>query len=929
MGDALQAVASLGRVLLSTTLLQALGYCMKRAHLFPSSAEPGIGAFIGGISLPMIIFRAVAAVDFLNVDTSILVAAVVGKLIMIAASFVLGRVALRGTVVPPGERELRGGMFAVLTTNGDELGLGLPVMGAIFDNEMVAFLFLLNGLQMMVMNVLCFVLLGVGATKRDAAKAHEPAESTGAIVLSVIGGLWRNRLMQSLALAVLYNAIFGRLRGTELPFFLDDIATLLAGAFAPGVFFLAGTSSVGAFAQLGSLDSAWLPLALVSLKSLILPAIVKTLVGALGGTELAQDFGFVFGMLPAAGSSLVFVNAYAPSRPQELLLSATLALGRIIGFPLLLLAAAILMVNERAQVLVLEQGLSYYAQALSFALTLYLFVSVVWCRQWLGQPLRQIYLLVAFELLVMGLSLWQEDTVAHPHHLSAYDQAMLLALGMLRWAKEAALTMIAAGEADRLKLKTKQRHARRRSTLLCGQRNTSGSLIPGRLSAIEREPSETGMMDSGPRSMTRRCSVTGVSLHDVAMHAADGVEVEPSFKRLERRSTREASSLVRRFHKPADALVVTQTVHRRNKMQLPPISGREWAALGVMAAVAAVMTLPWAVMSTWTQPGTYQIYKGLHASQTLAFAVAYLMLTAVLVVSLVPIVRNDTRCTQDDKRAPVGQISSHAFSLRIEIMVIMSVTRLLSSAAISLAAFASAKPTGSIAHILLVTAALANSQGVLLFCLFGLTPMVLTTPARRLRKVWRAAQRCFDVLTQHCQPGEDLRGKDGEGTNERLDEDSSADLPITRRRLFDEQPGRGVAETSSTPSTMPVPTPDDAQENPLRRARAERRSVRTSLLSARNAAAASGSMTHMYMHQSNATTHRGKDDHRDGDATAHAGRLAPITRWSRSGSTWQRTPSDEEASPDSVALQDAPDRLSRGGGRVPGQTNAQGYERLT
>ena len=875
--DALKPVASLGRVLLSTTLLQSLGYCMKRARLFPSSAEPGVGAFIGGIALPMIIFRAVASVDFLNVDASILIAAVIGKLLMIAASFVLGRVALSGTIVPPGERELHGGMFAVLTTNGDELGLGLPVVGAIFDDEMVAFLFLLNGLQMMVMNALCFVLLGVGAAKRDAAKAHEPAESTGAIVLSVISGLRRNRLMQALALAVLYNALFGRFRGAGLPFFLDDIATLLAGAFAPGVFFLAGTSSVGAFAQLGSLDSAWLPLALVSLKSLILPAIVKTLVGALGGTKLAQDFGFVFGMLPAAGSTLVFVNAYAPSRSQELLLSASLALGRIIGFPLLLLAAAILMVDERAQVLELEQGLSYYAQALSFALTFYLFISVAWCRQWLGQPLRQIYLLVVFELLVMGLRLWQEDTVAHPHHLSAYDQAMFLALGMLNWAKQAALPMIAAGEADRLRLKTKQRDSRRRSSLRCGHRNTSDSLVPDRHSAIEREPSERGT----PRSFTRRCSVTGVCLHDVATHAADGVEAEPSFKRLEK-TTRKRSSLVSRFHAATDALVVTQTVHRRNMMQLPPMTGREWAALGAMVAVAAVMTLPWAITSTWTQPGTYQIYKGLQESQTLAFAVADLMLMVVLVVSLVSIVRNDTRCTQDDKRALVGQMSSHAFSLRIEIMAIASVTRLLLSAAISLAAFTSAEPTGSIAHILLVTAALANSQGLLLFGLFGLTPMELTTPALRLRKMWRAVQRCFDVLTQSCQSGEetdDLRGKDGERTSEPLDEDSSADLSIPRRRLSDAQPRCDVAEASSPPSTMPTPTPDIAQDTTLSRARDTRPRLRkrTSLLSAQNAAAASGSVTHV------------------------------------SGS---------------VTLQDAPDRLSRGGGWVPGQINAQGYEKL-
>ena len=73
--------------------------------------------------------------------------------------------------------------------------------------------------------------------------------------------------MQALVTAVAYNAAFGRLKGAPLPFFLDDVVSLLAGAFAPGVFFLAGTASVGSFSQLARLDSAWLPLALALLKS--------------------------------------------------------------------------------------------------------------------------------------------------------------------------------------------------------------------------------------------------------------------------------------------------------------------------------------------------------------------------------------------------------------------------------------------------------------------------------------------------------------------------------------------------------------------------------------------------------------------------------------------------------------------------------------
>lgn len=289
--DAIDALLSLTKVLLSVTLLQALGYVMKATGAFPASAESGVGAFIGGVCLPAIIFRAIAAIDFTRLDASILVAVVVAKLCMVAASYVLGQVARRGRVRSPGERNLRGGTFAVLTTNGDELGLGLPVLGVLYPPEKVRLCFLLNGMQMLVLNVLAFVMLGVGAERRDAAKAHETAGSMRTIVAAAIGGLRHNRLVQSLALAVVYNLVLGHGRGAQLPFFADDVVTMLSGAFAPGVFFLQGTSSVGAYSQLGSLSSAVLPLTLVLLKSLILPTLIKVLVGALGGDESAQDFG--------------------------------------------------------------------------------------------------------------------------------------------------------------------------------------------------------------------------------------------------------------------------------------------------------------------------------------------------------------------------------------------------------------------------------------------------------------------------------------------------------------------------------------------------------------------------------------------------------------------------------------------------------------
>ena len=65
-----------------------------------------------------------------------------------------------------------------------------------------------------------------------------------------------------------------------------------------------------------------------------------------------MDFAFAFNCLPTAGSTLVFAAAYRPSDELKSLLSAGLALGKLLGFPLLFLSAAIFKTKDVHDVLV-------------------------------------------------------------------------------------------------------------------------------------------------------------------------------------------------------------------------------------------------------------------------------------------------------------------------------------------------------------------------------------------------------------------------------------------------------------------------------------------------------------------------------------------------------------------------------------------------
>lgn len=272
--------------------MQLVGYiCLspagpKKTTLMTPTAVGGLGAFAGLVALPAILFRAVAVLDFTTVDTTVVLALFVGKLLLIIASCTLGMLTSDERV--PGHGMVSAGAFALLTTNSDDLGLGLPVLGAIFPPKLVSMCFVLNALQSMIFNPLVFCMLGVGAARRDAPTDGTPPASDIEILRSVIKGLSKNHTVLAVLLGLTWNvcASGGTLRGAPLPFFLENLTTLLGQAFGPIVLFMAGTATVGSFSQLGELDSAIMPIATVLLKSFLLPTVVLCVVSLLGGSKV-------------------------------------------------------------------------------------------------------------------------------------------------------------------------------------------------------------------------------------------------------------------------------------------------------------------------------------------------------------------------------------------------------------------------------------------------------------------------------------------------------------------------------------------------------------------------------------------------------------------------------------------------------------------
>ena len=264
-------IIAIGVALLNVTLIQTIGYMMKSYDKVNAEVLSGIGAFGGLVSLPCLLFKSVATLDFTTVPLELVCAVTVGKLGLIAICGALGYIKTKSEDREKGGVELSAGMFALMTTNSDDLGLGLPVMGAIFPPNIVKFCFVLGAMQTGVFNPLIFIILGIGKSKRDKPDDGSAAASTGAIVRTVLRGLLSNFIILAILSGLAYNLIFGLGRGAALPGFLLNLTTTLGSAFGPIVLFMAGAANVGSFGQLAVLDSALLPLLTVLLKSIVLP----------------------------------------------------------------------------------------------------------------------------------------------------------------------------------------------------------------------------------------------------------------------------------------------------------------------------------------------------------------------------------------------------------------------------------------------------------------------------------------------------------------------------------------------------------------------------------------------------------------------------------------------------------------------------------
>ena len=237
--------------------------------------------------------------------------------------------------------------------------------------------------------------------------------------------------MPGLAYRVLASRGDAGLSAPALPWFLDRPTALLGQAFTPLVLFIAGTSAVGTYgASLSSLSYASLPLGLIVLKSLLMPAVAWALSSLLeleahAGTPQARtahayaasiramlcyamlcyavpqerEFCFVYGTLPMAGAGLAIARAHRLAAPQMALMETTLALGKPSAFLLLFLSAAIIQIDDIERLTQLVANFSLAMHSLSALATAATVAAAAGLQTWRSHPpLCRIAVLAALQV---------------------------------------------------------------------------------------------------------------------------------------------------------------------------------------------------------------------------------------------------------------------------------------------------------------------------------------------------------------------------------------------------------------------------------------------------------------------------------------------------------------------------------------------------
>jgi len=301
-----------------------LGYVGKSTGFIPGDANKGIGAMVGKICLPLLIFRNVAKLDLFTVDYRVI--GTIGLVKIICFLLACGLSFCNrptGDDAKPGDTASQYGIFTLFVTGSNDLAIGLGIIQSIYPEtspiDFGSLTFVVVGMQVAIINIPSFVCLELGKALRAASKKEgKVCPKKLAIVIGT--SLLKNPILMSTFLGLIYNGINPPLSNDmtsnkNIPKLIDDMMAKGGSAFGMAALFLGGMSVVGNFKLLKG-KKLVLPTILSLVKVLVAPIIGFYISMAIFSDsdpviqKLYSQYVFIYCSFPTAGSIVVFAQAY-------------------------------------------------------------------------------------------------------------------------------------------------------------------------------------------------------------------------------------------------------------------------------------------------------------------------------------------------------------------------------------------------------------------------------------------------------------------------------------------------------------------------------------------------------------------------------------------------------------------------------------------
>jgi hypothetical protein len=442
-----------------------LGFIFVRLQVVdPKRGETkGFGFFIGQISYPMLVFKTCATAKFGSVDIGTVGACTLAKILVMLATW-LAAFGTYGADRPRAKRILTASLFAFYVVTSNDFALGFPVINSVFNTADMGLYVAANALvtQVLFMPVVV-VLLAIGTSMLNGIQQGEGGGRQGLLgkALGVVRDIILNPAIAMTLGGMLYACVLGSTLVEEgdgslrLPSPLYEIVNFLAQPFGVGSLFLTGTS-------LRSPAVSFWPLFLVAMKVAVCAYTTFWLAGWMMGSSqgavmqgVLQNFSFLYGMIPASSTSLIFADQFEPGSSETI--ATAVLYGMVVAGPMMFIAALFLdnVSQDMTDVLVSVQFTTIVVSLACGAV--FLLILAVLGRKWgyanPSKALIAVYgaLLVVYELLALALSLgadsgvcdafgqnpWYPPALLFSWFLHACQVALLLlqAATSLRWCK--------------------------------------------------------------------------------------------------------------------------------------------------------------------------------------------------------------------------------------------------------------------------------------------------------------------------------------------------------------------------------------------------------------------------------------------------------------------------------------------------------------